>query len=501
MSLLARVRASASKPDWDHPSFGSTARTYSTAAGVPVNADYAMTLSAFWRGVRLIASNVASFPCHIYEYLDRGGRRVAARHPIDDLVHHSPNAIHSAFAFWEMMTAHVILRGHAFARIVPGLRGFADQLVPIHPDLVTYDVGPSGTLQFLVLENGRQKSYGPSDIFFLPGLTLDGVHGVSVIQYGAQAFGTMLGAERFAGRFFKTGATAALAVVHPEEIGKEGLDNLRSTVQGYATGIDNSFAVLTLEEGVKVERIGINPEDAQLLETRQFTVPQVAQWLDLHPAVLGDDKTSTYAATVQFRQDLVDLTFRPWCERIEAAVDHQLILRPDLYFCKFTLDALMRGAPKERADVENIRITNGTMTRNEARILNDREPLPGLDEPLEPLNMVRSSDRASAVVLDVATRLVRKEVAVTRKAAERHADDATAWQGFLRDFYTKHAEEIADRLHLPTSVARAYAARQGLALQAGITVATDWESTMSPVLAQLALHPDQWPAWMKEEAR
>jgi HK97 family phage portal protein len=478
--------------------------------------ELALTLSAFWRGVNLIGSNVAACDCEVFRRLANGDEEKAPNHPVAEIIGRRPNAYQDNHTLWEMCSAHILLRGAFYARIIPDLggRGFVGQLDPIHPDVVTVDLLPSRELQFTVRnpKGGKPELLGSEDVFYVRGLSLDGVRGVSVIRYGAQSLGVMLAAERFAGRFFKSGATPAMAVVHKDELGATGLDNLHKSINKYVAGLENAFGVLVLEEDVKVVAdLGINPEDAQLLATRQFSRQHVADWLNMHIAALGDPATQSYASTRQFRQDLVDLTFRPFVERIEAAIDTQLFIAPQVYFSRFNLREIFRGNPKEQADVDRIYVQDGVRTRNEVRRDHHWNALEGLDEPLTPMNMDRTDGRtaspgrtsdaegralcawakAHVVLLDESRRIVRAEVGAARRAAKQHAGDAAAWQGWLREFYAEHAREVSERLRLPLPLAREYAARQGTRLsEGGIAACEDWEHTVPPGLASLALCGD-----------
>jgi HK97 family phage portal protein len=485
-----------------------------THAGVRVNTDLALTLAGFWQGLRILSENVASFPCHVYERLSSNGkdagRKVAAGHPVDDLVFRRPNTFQNSFEYWEMTAAHLTLRGNMYSYILPGPRGFVDQLVPIHPDLVRAVLLPTGEMQYIIQTGVGTVKKGGEDIFHIRGLSFDGVAGVSVITYATQDLGGLMAAESFANRFWSQGATAGVAAIPESDVGPDGMELLQKSVRSYLTGLQNAHSVFVPPDKVTLKNIGMKPEDAQLLATRAFSLQHIAQWLNMHPSMLGDPTTVGYASTKQFRQNLVDITFRPLVERIEAAVDAELFLNPDRFFCKFNMASLLRGDPSEQAAVQHTNVVDGVWTRNEARLKQDMNPLDGLDETLEPLNMARTSERnpvaalrrAELLTLDAAKGLVRQEAGAARKAAQRFAGDGAGWQAWLRDFYTEHAQTVAERLRMPLPLAREYAARQGTTLsQRGVGAIDDWDWTVAPALANLALCADlQGRAIALEEA-
>lgn len=481
--------------------------------GAYVNADKLLTIPPFWRGVRMYTDNLGSFPCAIYERLARG-IRVAPRHPETYTVSFKPNPNNDRCQYWETVMLHALIcKGHfSLKQYVPDIRGGQPvrrlDLWPLHPDRVTPKKRPDRMLDFEVsTENGEPKTYGKDEIFYVRGLSMDGLNALLLPAYAASSAKNMLSAMRFTNRFYDSGVTSAVQAVLKEDLdfGETGLENLRVSIQKYLTGLDNAYGVFVApQSGIELKPIGVDPEKAQLQATQEMSAVQACQWLGLPPGTLGDSKTPTYASSKQFREDLVDLSFRTWTERFELAVDTQILAVTDpdpmRYFMAFDMDALSRGDRETRSQNNERDIRAGHLTRNEARISEDREPIDGLDEPVDPRQAAaapsgnrrgpgaRRFERGELVTLQVATSLVRKEVAAATKAATKFASDGPGWQGWLREFYGEYGKEVAERLRIPAPVAKEYASRQGLRLsERGIETAADWEWTVAPELCELAL--------------
>lgn len=476
-------------------------------AGVPVNGHAALTLSAFWKGVRLLAETVGSLPCITYRRLDTGGKERAPKHPLYRPLKYQPNSWQTAYEFFEYVMVCLLLRGNAYVEIVESATRagvpYIEALIPRHPDRVTAQRKPDG--RFVYKLAGETRTLEQDQMAHIRGLSLDGELGVSVVEYGARSIGTAIAADQFAGRFFRQGAAPAFAVIHPQTLGEDGTKNLAASINSFSSGLERSQGVLVLEEDMKVQQLGIKPEEAQLLASRDFGVEEVARWLNLPASMLGNAKTPTYASHAAFQLDLVTYSFRPWLSRIEAAILRDLIWAPETYFSEFLLDALLRGDPAARAQFYHYGITDGWLRRNEAREKENYNREDGLDEFLEPLNMGRASEprngqpsqqrvdgRAWALAHEAASRVVRREMAAVTKAAQKHANDAAGWATWLREFYGEHAGVVSASLRVPLPVAREYAARQGSRLEReGIGILADWEWTVVGELAQLALEPPQ----------
>jgi hypothetical protein len=79
----------------------------------------------------------------------------------------------------------------------------------------------------------------------------------------------------------------------------------------------------------------------------------------------------------------------PWVVRWEQELNRKLFTdmeRRAGYYVKFNLAGLLRGTAKERAEFYHYAITDGWMSRNEVRLLEDKNQKDGLDEMLVSVN-------------------------------------------------------------------------------------------------------------------
>jgi HK97 family phage portal protein len=472
-------------------------------AGTYISPERAMTLSAVWAAVKIIAEGLASLPLIVYEKTGENARQRAPRHPLYDVLRWQPNASQTAYEFWEMLAGHVALRGNAYARIVDGRRGFADQLVPLHPSRVRPERVPSGAVVYQYTDQwGTPETLLADEVMHLRGLSSDGLKGLSVVEHGLTSFGAALAADQYAARFFANGATPTGVAQHPLTLSEPAQERLRTQIEAHVSG-GGQHGVLVLEEGLQWQSVGFNPEQTQLLLTREFGVRDVARWFGVPLHRLADIKTPTHASIEAFGIEQVLYTFRPWAIRFEQAVRRDLILAPDRFFAEFLLTALLRGDSKARSEFYTSAIQTGWMNRNEVRELENMNPAAGLDTFLEPLNMAGAGDqrarrgssasaprdtRATLIAFEAAQRLVRKEVAAATKAGSRYATDGAGWSTWLREFYQEHAGHVAQALKLPRQVALDYAARQAEQLeQHGLKAMDDWEWTAATELTDAAL--------------
>lgn len=340
-----------------------------TAGGQTVNERTMLQLSAVWSCVRLISETIATLPCTLYEKTDNG-RRVASDHPIYSLLHFRPNADTPPAVFWEGMVAAMLLRGNGFARF----RKIGRRLVSVEflsPNKLTIYLRANGVKGYrYTLENGSQEEIPPDQIFRVPGFTLDGKWGVSAVEYGAEVFGSALGAANAANSTFEKGLAPTVAFTMDRAVKPEQRDDFREAVQAISGAI-NAGKSPVLEAGMDAKTIGIKPSDAQLLESRSFSVEEVCRWFRVPPHMVGHTTNTTSWGTGIEQQMIGFLTFTllPWIVRLQQYINMYWLPIEDQgkFYAEFNLEGLLRADSSARSEYLSKMVNNGLMTRDEGR--------------------------------------------------------------------------------------------------------------------------------------
>ncbi len=511
--LQPRPRAEGGKSPiddfWYTPIGGGLAQ-----AGVRVDAETAMRISAVWACVRVIAESLASIPLFVYERRANGGRQRAEGYYLYDVLRRQPNRSQTALEFREMLTAHTLLRGNAYAQIVPGRRGFADQLIPLHPDRVDPKRQDDGTIQYRYRQpDGREIIYQDSEIFHLRGLSLDGVTGLSVISYARESFGLALATESYGAKFFSQNATPPVALSHPGHLSEQAMQNLKQSWMETYSGLGNAHKPAILEEGLRVERLGLTNEDAQFLATRSFQIADIARWfrVPLHMIQEHDKQTSWGTGIESLSLAFVIYTLLPWAARWDQSVARDLIVETDRYYAEHLFDALLRGDLKSRYEAYTSARNWGWLSVNDIRRMENMNPIGSEgDIYLQPMNMVEAgaepappeplpppsaapaqSARANShyflLLHEAAGRVVRKETVAVGKLAKRHANDAAGFDHALDEFYGEHTGYAAQALRISRAAAASYVDRQRTKLAGGLAVVETWEDESIAELIELAM--------------
>jgi HK97 family phage portal protein len=369
------------------------------AAGLNVTPDSALRMMAVWACVRVISEDVASLPLPLYRRLSRGKER-ATSHPLYSVLHDAPNPEMTSMAFRETMTSHVLLYGTAYANIV-SIAGRVAQLWPIHPSRVSLRRNPrTDELEYYVQPVVGEEARIPLNrMFRLPGLSMNGIVGLSPIAIARESIGLGLASEQFAAGFFANGARPSIVLEHPGSLSEEAHSRVRADFEGTHVGLSNAQRVALLEEGMKLHEYSLPQKDAQFLEQRKFSVEEVARLYRVHPHKIGVmEGTQTYASVEQANIDHVVSTIRPWAVRWEQAIQQQLVPAEERaeFFAEFLIDGLLRGDATARGNFYRTLWNIGALSANDIRELENLNPVEGGDQYFVPLNTVPAEAAASS---------------------------------------------------------------------------------------------------------
>ncbi|MBO9859361.1 phage portal protein [Xanthomonas sp. A1809] len=351
-------------------------RQTESETGAEVTPKTVLQVDAAWSCVRLISETIATLPLSMFERTS-GGKRVAGQHPLHFVIHDQPNADSTASVFWEAMVAAMLLRGAAHAeKLYAGNRLIG--LSFLDPDKLVVNRDIQGRKIFVYPRTDGSRRVIPRErIWIIPGFTLDGLNGVSVISYGAKVFGAAIAADRAAARTFKNGLLQTVYYKVATFLKPDQRDEFKKNLMGT---IERGETPL-LEGGTDAGSLGIKPSDAQLLESRAFSVESICRWFRVPPWMVGHTEKSTSWGSGIEQQMIGFLTFTlgPWLRRIEQAISKDLLTAGERtrYYAKFAVEGLLRADSAGRAAFYAAMVNNGILTRDEVRELEDREPMGG----------------------------------------------------------------------------------------------------------------------------
>lgn len=348
--------------------------SYASPGGSVVTPETSLKLSAVWACVRLRSETISTLPLHLYD----SNKKIAKDHSLYRILHDVPNADMCASEFWQVQSACLDLWGNAYNLITRYSNGEVIALEPLFPNLMIPKRSKEGSIQYYYTENGKTTIYSDDEILHFKGFTLDGLVGLSPIQFFAQTIGMQFDANGQAQDWFKNGLKVGGFLETGEKtLTKEQRDNLRKGLAEFSKS-ENAGKYMALEAGMKVagaSSIRINPVDAQLLESRYFGIEEICRAYGVPPQLIGHtSKASSWASSLeQTNQGFLTYSLNPQLVRYEQTIARKLLIPQDKYKYrpKFSVDGLLRADVAKRSEYYVKMTQNGIMTRNEVRDLED----------------------------------------------------------------------------------------------------------------------------------
>jgi HK97 family phage portal protein len=345
---------------------------FASAAGVPVNEYTAMSVSAVWRAALLISSSTAGLPLRTMRQW--GSTRDQIPSWLDD-----PASVvgYKPFNWKQTSILHMLLGGDSFQRHLYNVAGGLAGLEPINPRHVAVhwdDDRPGGKrFEVSLSRDGRQirETYDATTMTQIMGPTLDGLRGLSVVGVARTSLGGAIAADQAAAHTFRNGPMIGGLATPTEDLDEGDAEKAQAILNDEIGGTENAGRIVVLERKFDLKPWTMTLKDAQFLESRQFSIQEVARWFGVHPVFLMDPgAVSTWGTGVEILQrGLGRFTLPQWTDPFQEALSDLL---PRNSWAEFDFRALDRGSPQEEIALIIAQIDGGLLTINQALELVNR---------------------------------------------------------------------------------------------------------------------------------
>jgi HK97 family phage portal protein len=341
-----------------------------SVAGVTVTEESAPKFTAVWRAVALLAGSVAVLPLKTYR--DAEGGRIET----PSTILRRPHPTMTRYELVELAMVHLLLSGNFYAVRQRNGLGEVTGLLPVAPNQVVPKMDTNGVKTFEVPGTQAPRvTVGTDTLLHIPGMGYDGIKGWSPIAMCRQALAVGMAAEEFSARFFGNGSHLGGIVSAEGEVTPEQAAEARRYWREQVSGLAKAHEVAVLQHGFKYQAVGIPPEDAQLIESRQFSIQDVGRIFGVPSHMLNEASGSTSWGSGLSEQvrGLQTFTLNPWLSRIEQRLTLDLL--PEDQYAEFTRAGLLQSTTKERFETYELGIRAGFMAPSECRALENWGPL------------------------------------------------------------------------------------------------------------------------------
>ncbi len=369
---------------------------YTSASGVTVSEDSAMTLSAVYRAASIVANSVASLPLRTLQPTGSGEQKERTSSFLDKP--NGPDRL-TAFEWKQLIVVHLLLHGNAFLQHVYNGAGALVALQPIHPCSVDveWDNSYAGGKKFTVSEGSKKIPFGGDGMTQLMGLSLDGLRGLGVVTLARLSFGTSLQGDKAAFRTFSNGAMIS-GLVTPavdEDLDETEAKTVKMTINRTMSGPENAGDIAVFNKRLQFQSWQLSNADAQFLESRTFGIDEVGRWFGVPPHLLGltEKSTSWGQGIAEQNRGLSRYTLSSWTDPIQERLSR---LIPQPKFAEFDYSAFVKPSPEDEIKLLIDQVNSGLLTLNEARAIRNMGALPGGDLPRLPAGSIPPAQALAA---------------------------------------------------------------------------------------------------------
>jgi HK97 family phage portal protein len=355
-----------------------------TESSKKVNVRSALTLSAFYSGIDMIANSIAILPHAVVQKTDNNITYLKD-HPVNKLLNNRPNHHQSPFGFKHLIALTVLLRGNYFAGIVTDESGnkialdfWDSSLVTVidHEDKLFYQY--------------KSKMYSAYEVFHVSGLSFDGKLGKSVLEFAADNLGVTLNAQKFGSMSLEDQGLSYGVIESDKKIDSTAKDNLGTAFEKRLTSM-NKHRAAVLDEGMKYKSIGLNPEESKFIETYASGTEDIARWLHIPNHKLRIKGEGGYNSMVQMEQDYLQSAVKPLAQKIKEEIEFKLFTDPEKansIAIDQNFKILLQVDPKSRAEYYKSMVFLKAMTPNEIRVLESLNPYEDGNQFLQMSNLL-----------------------------------------------------------------------------------------------------------------
>lgn len=371
-------------------------------AGSLIDADSQMKYSALFGCFRVLAETFASVPVLEYQKSANGDRTVTNETGLFDILGDIANSEMSAYNFYEAMQYQMCAGGNAVAKRLYNKRGDLVGLYPIDYRLVSIERDKD--TNELLYKLGDKSVLKRKDVFHVPGVSTNGVIGMSLLEYAAQAIGLGQSYEKFGRKFYDNGAIPSGAFEYPGHLKDTAYTRLKEELSKSYTGLGNAGKPMLLEHGLQYKQLTVKPVDAQLLENRRFQVEDVCRFCRVPLHMVQELSKATNNNIEHQSLEFVMYTMLPYFRRWEECINSQLLTpeqRSDNFYYEFDMSTLLRGDSASMAAYFASGRQWGWLSVNDIRKKQNLNSIDNGDIYLQPVNMVEAGVIPEPVVVPV----------------------------------------------------------------------------------------------------
>ena len=324
-----------------------------------VTEDTAMAIACLNQGITIIGDTIASMPVYLYQNVN-GFQQVFPLDPRSLALSRMSNEAFSAFNLKKAMIKDLILYGVSYAQIVSQsktecqLNYIPPSIVIPHYDSTGYFFNIQGYTTDVLGENVPSQVVDYADMIVVTrNAKYNTIAGQGLLTYGKDVLSLCMEETQYMNNLFKNGLSAKAVLSSKTPFKKEVKDKLKADLQEFYSGSSNAGKMLVLEGDISVDSLALSPTDIDLINTENFTISEVARFLNIPKHMLNlDRQQGTYSNITQERLQLLTNTLTSYTVALEEAFNQKLLTPQEIqqgFYFQFDTTQMLKLTPQEQS--------------------------------------------------------------------------------------------------------------------------------------------------------
>jgi HK97 family phage portal protein len=348
-------------------------------------------ISGAFSAIELISNSIAQLPIHVRNMND--GNKVIENHYVNNLLACS---MITKFIMIKQVVTDMLLYGNGYIYIKRTNSGKPSELIYCPNKDVTIQYNKESRILYYIIPNITKSKIEPCDIIHIYKNTENGVEGKGVKIYAHDALSLASSANNAAKEYFGSGChVSGILSTDSPRLNKQARENIKQAWNESHGNGKNGIAVL--ENGMKYQSVSSNSRDAQLLESRQYQLNEIARFFNISPILLGDLSKGSYSSIEAAQWELVMHTLMPYIVMMQEEFNRKLLLPNDRKHCFIDFDEtfLIKADKQATADYYTKLVSRGILTINEAREALGYGAVDGGDDNIIPYTNINDNKLAA----------------------------------------------------------------------------------------------------------
>ena len=355
----------------------SLRQLFLTGEEIPTGRSAAEQLSPVAAAHRILTNAFGIIPFGVFQKVG-GERRPVEDETLKRLLSEAPNSLTTPYMLQKLVMSNAFWHGFGAVWNRRDQAGRLVERISLPTDCCSIIKDPEAPLYWYQYNvDGVERIFHPRELSLLFFETYNGIWGRGLLDLARETVASDALAQRYGRKFYQNGARVSGIVEVDTDAKPETKDKVRREFARYAG--DDAFKVAVLDHGMKYTQLGLNQSDAQYMESRSFSVEEIARFTGVPKHMLQTGNES-YNSNQQQRVNYVTDTLVPFVTQWEQQDRKKFLSRQQRargWYIHGNVSVLMRGDDLTRSQFYERMTRNAIYNPDECRALEEKAPIPG----------------------------------------------------------------------------------------------------------------------------